>query len=459
MARIPYVLVAAALAAALPAQNPWVKITPTASPGARRAGAMGFDGTANRMIIYGGLTQTPSQILGETWSYNGTTWQLLTTAGGQPRWGHQIVRIPTLNRLLTFGGRSPAITTLANDTSQWTGSAWTPVVTVHAPTPRFRYGLAYDTLRNRAVLFGGRSSLGSIGDTWEFDGTDWTHITTEHSPAPREDMLVRFDAALNRTILFGGYDADLDILYGDTWQFDGVDWKQVLPASGAPTLFRTTSVYDTKRKRIVMSGGFDGTNYSQATYEFSGSSWDLVGGATGTPFTTESYGAFNGQNNKFIVFGGVGVSFGNETWEFTGKNTAIAGMFGEGCATSVGVAEGSATIPATTGLTYTIHWTGLPLTTAAVIVFQGLSNQNYQGIPLPVDASILGLSGCTVLVSPDFVSLALAGSGTTDTTMFLPNDPTLVNLPFYSQILIPDDTAVNGVGGTSRGIRAIIGAP
>src|SRR5262245_66245800 len=91
---------AAAIAASAPSQNcpnpaTWGAQNPTTAPvganlSVRRSGAMCFDGNGNRIIMYGGVSPTPSVILNETWAYNGTVWTLLSPLGGAPsRWGHQ----------------------------------------------------------------------------------------------------------------------------------------------------------------------------------------------------------------------------------------------------------------------------------------------------------------------------------------------------------------------------------
>jgi len=36
--------------------------------------------------------------------------------------------------------------------------------------------MAYDSIRKRAVLFGGADATSQLGDTWEWDGGQWTRI-------------------------------------------------------------------------------------------------------------------------------------------------------------------------------------------------------------------------------------------------------------------------------------------
>lgn len=452
-------LALAALAAVVPAQS-WVKLTPTSPPSARRAGAMAFDSTQNRLLAYGGIVPGPATITSETWSWNGTVWTLLNPPGGAPpRWGHQMVRITSINRLLTFGGRSPTISGLANDTYQWTGTAWTLVPTPVSPTARFRYGMAYDSLRNRVVLFGGRTLAGDASDTWEFDGVTWLQVTTAHSPPPREDMVLAFDAPLNRTVLFGGYDSDTDTLLGDTWEYDGIDWQEITATDSPSPRFRAANVYDSVRKRIVVYGGYAANGLQTDTYEYNGSSWTEVNAGSGTLLSTEMYAGYDSTRRKFVTFGGVGNVFGNETWEYTGINSGVFGMFGEGCPTSAGTSEGSVQVLPRINSALAIDWNNIPAATVVVIAIHGFSNTQWSGLPLPVDLGLIGFTQCNLLVSAEFADPAVVTvPGTVSTSIAIPNDSTLINVPFYSQLLIPDTEAFNGAGGTSRGVRVIFGS-
>jgi len=450
-------LAIAAVAALLPSQT-WLQTMPTNSPSFRRAGAMAFDGTANRLLLYGGISPAPAQILGETWAYNGA-WTLLNPPGGSlPRWGHQLVRDTTLNRLITFGGRSPTISGLANDTYQWTGTAWALVPTPTAPPARFRYGMAYDSVRSRMVLFGGRGLTTVRNDTWEFDGVAWTQSSPTTSPPPREDMVMTYDPGLNRTVLFGGYDPDTDTLFGDTWEYNGITWRQRTIAAGPTPRFRAAGIYDSTRKRTVMYGGFDGTDIPLETWEYVGGAWNQVAGG-GSTLATEMYAGYDSQRRKFVTFGGVGSLFSTETWEFTGANTGSLGTFGIGCATSAGIAVPTTLTPPAISTTYTIDWTGLPFATPAVIIVHGVSNVSYSGLPLPFELSIIDLAGCNLLVSADLVGIEPAAGGVASTSLAIPNTPAFVNTSIYSQILIPDALALNGVGGASVGARSLIGGP
>jgi hypothetical protein len=100
----------------------------------------------------------------------------------------------------------------------WNGLNWTALSTSPVPPGRHFHTLAYDSVRGKLVMFGGRIGrdvppLRTLGDTWEFDGNHWTQAVVP-GPSPRGGSCMAFDAARNQMVLFGG-EFGLD----DTWVY------------------------------------------------------------------------------------------------------------------------------------------------------------------------------------------------------------------------------------------------
>jgi len=66
-------------------------------------------------------------------------------------------------QLLLFGGFGSAY---FGDTWSWDGKHWRQIQDI-GPGPRAYTAMAYDSKRNRSVLFGGGNQNGLLGDTWE----------------------------------------------------------------------------------------------------------------------------------------------------------------------------------------------------------------------------------------------------------------------------------------------------
>ena len=53
------------------------------------------------------------------------------------------------------------------NTVEWDGTKWAEVTT-SGPSSRVYYGMAYDSVRQVTVLFGGWDGNTSLSDTWEY---------------------------------------------------------------------------------------------------------------------------------------------------------------------------------------------------------------------------------------------------------------------------------------------------
>src|SRR5262245_30495730 len=75
------------------------------------------------------------------------------------------------------------------------------------PPGRGSYGLAYDVVAAKTVMFGGwdwQPPVGAtyvLGDTWLWDGTTWTNAAPATAPTPRAMHAMAYDVARNRVVL------------------------------------------------------------------------------------------------------------------------------------------------------------------------------------------------------------------------------------------------------------------
>jgi hypothetical protein len=220
---------------------------------------------------------------------------------------------------ILFGGVVPGDQCL-DDTWSWDGAKWTGVQTADSPGARYGAAMAYDSARDRVVLFGGSctedGTAAYFGDTWEFDGEDWKKVDGGTGPQGRRGHSMAFDPDTGRTVVFGGTSADRS--YNDLWEWDGAVWNQRKAASEPPAgRSEAAMVYERSRGRLLLFGGYlglDGTNdlwegridpYRTPAVQFTASLKDArigyqgitmarvraYSGGTAYPFTTDSDGS------------------------------------------------------------------------------------------------------------------------------------------------------------------------
>jgi hypothetical protein len=190
------------------------------------------------------------------------------------------------------------------------------------PSSRTSHGLAYDSVRQQVVLFGGDPGGPPLGDTWTWDGDLWTQLQ-DIGPAARHGLAIAFDAAAQQIILFGG--ASGSTLLSDTWAWDGEAWTQ-LADTGPQARSGHALAFDGARQRTVLFGGRGGGGPLDDTWEWDGQEWTQIQDVgpserRGHAMTVDV------QGSRVVLFGGAG-SDGTglgDTWAWDGATwTQIA---------------------------------------------------------------------------------------------------------------------------------------
>ena len=131
--------------------------------------------------------------------------------------------------------------------------------------------MAFDSIRNRTVLFGGwapgEPATHLRGDTWEWDGTRWTQVADTGPEA-------RFGAAMASTggslVLHGGMSTQP---IGDSWQWVHSTWSKVTEL-GPGARYVHSMTYDTDRARVVLFGGQHIASGQAGGYARDGDTWE-----------------------------------------------------------------------------------------------------------------------------------------------------------------------------------------
>ncbi|MGH7968912.1 MAG: Kelch repeat-containing protein, partial [Limisphaerales bacterium] len=281
------------------AQADWTHRTPATSPSARSLPAMAQFG--DKVLLFGGVSSSTGQLLGDTWLWDGTNWQQITQFG-------------------IFGGSA-------------------------TPPPRSDAAMAYDPLRNAVVMFGGKGAHGILGDTWVFSLQNifvihrsaffWDNPTFTTQPTAREDAAMDYDPILQKVILTTGFGGGTQ---QDTWAFAPgfsslfqsipASWTKI-STSTQPSPTRSDSAMamcgnaaQTTPNQLLLFGGFGGPSPFVLGDNWlltdSGSSFSWAGPTTpsSNPAPRFSHAmAYYPVSNRVLLFGG-GAAGGvfSDTW-------------------------------------------------------------------------------------------------------------------------------------------------
>jgi hypothetical protein len=246
-------------------------------PGPRRLHTGVYDPAGDRLIVFGGFDD---HLLGDLWeldfSGDGGTWKPMSAAGTSPspRGGHVSIYDPVGRRMIVACGydgvTAPAYRTGSTYALSLDGTpTWTPL---EDGPPRSSASAIYDETRGQMVVFGGTNPA-FLGDTWRLTlgaTPSWSQVAVAAGPAAREEHAAVYDPRRDRMVIFGGYDTPTPYShnYDDLWSTSlNVPLWQELPSAGTRPSPRwgMKAMADPDLDGMWVYGGWDDT-YSQELF-------------------------------------------------------------------------------------------------------------------------------------------------------------------------------------------------
>ncbi|MCG3173908.1 MAG: hypothetical protein GMKNLPBB_02119 [Myxococcota bacterium] len=295
----------------------WVPIRPQGPmPSARMSLAMACDTERKVVVLYGGWNG--ETVLNDTWEWNGASWTLVNTPSfpdGQS--DHAMTYDSARRRVILHGSTSLQDKDV---TWEWDGVNWTQFKSARKPAARSGHMMAYDSNRKRTVLFGGLTRTSgpgsSDGEIWEWDGAQWYNPQPSMRPLGRYVQAMAFDAARRLTLMSGGFiNTSGGHWYGDTWTWDGLEWKEIRPATVPEARSGHKADYDPIRRRVVFFGGLTASGQRNDTWEWDGNNWVEVQTADRPPARVAHWVSYDVERKELVLFGGFdGKNFLGDMW-------------------------------------------------------------------------------------------------------------------------------------------------
>ncbi len=200
--------------------NTWANLNPSIAPPARIAHRLTYDSSSDLILLQGG--HTPSKNLGHldiwTYKYSENNWTELSIGNKPTEMDYS---------LFIYDNESDQTISFGSNSETWYFDVDTNIYTKINPTfsPSGRLGGAavYNPNDDKIILFGGTVSYSSgMNDLWVFDFNEmnWTELNPSLNPAPRFFSNMAFDIESDKAIIFGGGSSLNGIPKNDTWSYD-----------------------------------------------------------------------------------------------------------------------------------------------------------------------------------------------------------------------------------------------
>lgn len=430
----------------------WQLAVPGLPPG-RADAAFGYDVARRRAVLCAGSTGFTSA--SDLWEADDRFWSLRLGESlpvSFPRFAYDTVTGRSLLLGLAF---SPS------GLVSWNGASFTYANGSNTLPSRFGYGLAFDAVRQRLLVFGGDvSGAGLTNQLWAWTGTAWANLTTT-GPSARRDVAMCYDPLRDRLVVHGGANANGTTFFGDTWEHDGTSWLLRTPGNSPGPRAGSVFVHASHLQRCILVGGFDAQD-RRDTWSWDGSDWTPIA-TVGQPDTgTGVNGLYDPDRREVVLFGG-GSSLGpdprrnrGELWRLVDPTLATWQRSGLGCDAGSGLLRLEALDPPAIDTTCRFELQNtLASFVALPLAWAGFDDVAWGGVPLPFTLDALGAPGCSIYTGVQ-VPIPMLPLGTRATgSIVLPDVPAALGLRLHFQGAVWD--FASGAVATSDLLTATVG--
>jgi len=284
---------------------------------------MAYDAARHEFVLFGGFASDSSDAaLADTWVFDGTSWRRLSPVASPPARGAAVLGWDG-SQLVLFGGQTkPGGGQWLDDTWTWDGQVWLEQHPTVAPPARSSAVATYDGAG--LLLFGGwdaadgPGATGDYGDTWRFTASSqWTQLS-DVGPSPRQHASMT-GLPGGDVLLYGGA-GQMD--HNDTWRWHRGQWTRSAQDCFSPSCSPPAAgglAFDGLAP--VLFTGYNGTR----TWRLVNNSWEPYRSATQP--TARSGAAFAGDTSgRVVLFGGEDLNTNRmltDTWSWSAPPLSV----------------------------------------------------------------------------------------------------------------------------------------
>ncbi len=214
-----------------------------------------------------------------------------------------------------------------SSTYEYDGESFEKKEPTEKPKSRRWSMMAWDPVSRKVILYGGIDDLGGyLGETWTWDGTNWKKLDLKKDQRPPARILATMfhDPVTNRIVLAGGVGRpDFNSKfqrYEDQWQFDGTKWVEMTPSQKLPQRYGAQVATDPVNQRVLVFGGKSNTEqYLNDMWAWNGSTWSEVDDGPAPSPRMNGGMAWDPTIGKIVLYGGFAGLYYPDLWTFDGS--------------------------------------------------------------------------------------------------------------------------------------------
>jgi hypothetical protein len=276
----------------------WTQFTaPTEYPGFK---GLAYDSALSRVLR---VAAADSQL--KVWAWDGAAWSLLSAQPDPGNTGASVAFDSARNRLVLFGGPNMA-------TWEWDGATWIQAQ-VSGPSISSAYApIVYDAARARITMV--RRGSAAAAETWTYDGASW-----QSWPTPALNIAnhrIAYDSDRQRIILLvTSHAVYTGTPYVEVWEWNGTQWSQ---SPDRPFETVGSVAYDSSRHRLIVTHN---TTTTHETWELDPAAGLWVQRTLNGPRAVSPSMSFDVSRARTVFYDNFLGTASPQTWEYNGAGT------------------------------------------------------------------------------------------------------------------------------------------